>query len=101
MKARSHPPNGASASTNQSRLQDGTHFHRIVDGLPGCIWVADATGQTVYANKMALTTLGRPLQDLLGQGWFNSLDSSCLVEAQFPVGSFHTHEAALECNLEI
>jgi PAS domain S-box-containing protein len=31
---------------------------------------------------MALATLGQPLQDLLGQGWFNSLDSSCVVEAR-------------------
>jgi PAS domain S-box-containing protein len=82
MKTRSHPPGRASAPTNQRRPQDGTHFHRIVHGVPGCIWVADATGQIVYANKMALATLGRPLQDLLGQGWFNTLDSSCLVEAQ-------------------
>jgi PAS domain S-box-containing protein len=81
MKTRSHPPNIASALTNQSRPPDDTHFHRIVEGVPGCIWVADATGQIVYANKMALATLGRPLQDLFGQGWFNSLDSSCLADA--------------------
>jgi hypothetical protein len=46
-----------------------------VDSVPGCILVADAEGQIVYANKFALATLGRSLEDLLGTGWLKSLDA--------------------------
>jgi PAS domain-containing protein len=49
-------------------------YLRIVDSVPGCILVADAEGQIVYANTVAVATLGRQLEDLLGNGWLMSLD---------------------------
>jgi PAS domain S-box-containing protein len=56
-------------------------YRRIVDSVPGCILVADAEGQIVYANTVAVATLGRQLEDLLGNGWLMSLDPSFLGEA--------------------
>ena len=57
-------------------------YCRIVDSVPGCILVADAEGQIVYANKIALAASGRPLADLLGTGWLKGLDSSLINEAE-------------------
>ncbi len=54
---------------------------RIVDSVPGCVLVADAEGQIVYANRVAIATLGRQLEELLGNGWLMSLDPSTRDEA--------------------
>jgi PAS domain S-box-containing protein len=58
-----------------------TDYRRIVDSVPGCVLVTDAKGQIVYANRVAVATLGRQLEDLLGNGWLKSLDPSFLDEA--------------------
>jgi PAS domain S-box-containing protein len=57
-------------------------YCRIMDNVPGCILVADAEGQIVYANKVALACSGRPLEDLLGAGWLKGLDCSLINEAE-------------------
>ncbi len=46
---------------SQTGSERRTDYGRIVDGVPGCILVADAEGQIVYANRVAVATLGRPL----------------------------------------
>jgi PAS domain S-box-containing protein len=72
------------APTGNNPFLDGaqTDYCCIVDSVPGCILVADAEGQIVYANKTALATLGRSLEDLLGAGWLKSLDRSLINEAE-------------------
>jgi PAS domain S-box-containing protein len=72
------------APTGGNRSVDGTQtdYRRIVDSVPGCILVADAEGQIVYANKVAVATLGRSLEDLLGAGWQKSLDCSLINDAK-------------------
>jgi PAS domain S-box-containing protein len=72
------------APTGGNRSVDGprTDYRRIVDSVPGCILVADAEGQIVYANKVAVATLGRSLKDLLGAGWLKSLDRSLINDAE-------------------
>ena len=72
------------APTGGNRSVDGTQtdYRRIVDSVPGCILVADAEGQIVYANKVAVATLGRSLEDLLGAGWQKSLDLSLINDAK-------------------
>ena len=57
-------------------------YWRIVDGVPGCILVADSEGHLIYANSFAVATLGRPLEDLLGDGWLKSLDRSLINDAE-------------------
>ena len=76
--------NSAAAPPHGKRSADGmrTDYCRIVDGVPGCILVADAEGQIVYANKFALATLGQSLGDLLGAGWLKSLDCKAINNAE-------------------
>ena len=77
-------PKSDAAPTGGNRSVDGTRtdYRRIVDSVPGCILVADAEGQIVYANKVAVATLGRSLEDLLGAGWLKSLDCSLINDAK-------------------
>ena len=77
-------PKSDATPTGGNRSVDGTRtdYRRIVDSVPGCILVADAEGQIVYANKIAVATLGRSLEDLLGTGWLKSLDCSLIKDAE-------------------
>lgn len=74
--------NAALTDGNRSEVKEQTDYLGIVDGVPGFILVADAEGQIVYANKFAVATLGRPLEDLLGAGWLQSLDCRIINDAQ-------------------
>lgn len=53
-----------------------------IDNVPGCVLIADTEGQIIYANKVALTSLGRPLEDVLGDGWLKYLDPHIADEAK-------------------
>ena len=64
------------------RIEQGAVFRRIVDGVPGCILVADANGRIIYANRFAVAKLGRPLDELLGSGWLQSLHPTHFRKAQ-------------------
>ncbi len=77
-------PKSDAAPPDRKRSVNGTRtdYCRIVDSVPGCILVADAEGQIVYANKFAVATLGRSLEDLLGAGWLKSLDCSLITDAE-------------------
>ena len=77
-------PKSDAAPTCGNRSVDGTRtdYRRIVDSVPGFILVADAEGRIVYANKVAVVTLGRSLEDLLGAGWLKSLDCSLINDAE-------------------
>jgi hypothetical protein len=72
------------AQTGGNGSVEGTQadYRRIVDYVPGCVLVADAKGQIVYANKVAVATLGRTLDDLSGAAWLKNLDSSLITEAE-------------------
>ena len=74
--------NAAPTDGNRSDVGEQTDYRGIVDVVPGFILVADAEGQIVYANKFAVATLGRPLEDLLGAGWLQSLDCRFINDAQ-------------------
>lgn len=74
------PPEDSTCAGVDGPRQE-TDYRRIVDSVPGCVLVADAHGQIVYANRVAVATVGRPLEDLLGNGWLMSLDPSFLGEA--------------------
>ena len=76
-KAEAVPPH---SNRSIDRLQ--ADYRCIVDSVPGCILVADAEGQIVYANTYAVATLGRPLEDLVGAGWLKSLDHSSTKDVE-------------------
>ena len=54
----------------------------MVDGVPGCILVADAEGQIVYANRIAVAKFGRSMHDLLGDGWLKGIEGCFMKQAQ-------------------
>jgi PAS domain S-box-containing protein len=70
--------NGSRPDGDRQRLD----FRRVADTVPGCILVADADGQVLYANKGFVATLGRPLEELFGEGWLESVEPAFLEEAR-------------------
>jgi len=44
-------------------------FRKIADGVPGCICIMAPDGTMVYANKVASTALGKPIEEILGHQW--------------------------------
>jgi PAS domain S-box-containing protein len=62
--------------------RQGLDFRRVADSVPGCILVADADGKAIYANKGFVAALGRPLEELLGEGWLESVEPTFLEEAR-------------------
>lgn len=70
--------NGPRSDAGRQRLD----FCRVADCVPGCILVADVSGMAIYANKRLVAALGRPLEDLLGEGWLESVESELFEEAR-------------------
>jgi PAS domain S-box-containing protein len=62
--------------------KQGLDFRRVADSVPGFILVADADGKAIYANKRFVAALGRPLEDLFGEGWLESVEPGFLEEAR-------------------
>ena len=60
----------------------GVDFRRVADNIPGCIMVADVRGKAIYANKKFVTALGRPLEEIIGEGWLQSVEPRFIEEAQ-------------------
>jgi PAS domain S-box-containing protein len=57
-------------------------FRRVADTVPACILVADADGKVLYANKRFVAALGRPLEELVGEGWLESIEPTFREEAK-------------------
>ena len=71
--------------SNGSRSDGDKHgldFRQVADRVPGCILVADPDGKVLYANKGFVAALGRPLEELLGEGWLESVEPALLGEAR-------------------
>ena len=62
--------------------RQGLDFRRVADTVPGSILVADADGKVLYANKGFVAALGRPLLELLGEGWLESVEPAFLEKAR-------------------
>lgn len=71
-----------STGTDFDQIKQELDFRRLADCVPGCILVADAKGQIIYANKRVVAALGRSMEDLLGEGWLASLDPAFLDESR-------------------
>jgi PAS domain S-box-containing protein len=48
-------------------------FRRIADGVPACICIMSPDGAMVYANKVASTALGKPVDNILGNQWMQHI----------------------------
>ncbi len=76
-------PSGVISTGNDpSKVKQGLDFRRIADSVPGCILVADGKGKIVYANHGLVHALGRSMEDLLGDGWLESLEPASLPTAR-------------------
>jgi PAS domain-containing protein len=72
----------ASNGSRPDSHRQGLDFRRVADTVPGCILVADTDGKVLYANKGFVAALGRPLEELLGEGWLESVEPAFLGEAR-------------------
>jgi PAS domain S-box-containing protein len=71
--------------SNRSRSDDdrqGVDFRRVADTVPASILVADADGKVLYANRRFVAALGRPLEELVGGGWLESIEPTFREEAK-------------------
>jgi PAS domain S-box-containing protein len=71
--------------SNGSRSDDdrqGVDFRRVADTVPASILVADANGKVLYANKRFVAPLGRSLEELVGEGWLESIEPTFREEAK-------------------
>jgi PAS domain S-box-containing protein len=71
-------PSDTSTGTHLGQVKQELDFRCLADCVPGCILVADAKGQIVYANKHVVAALGCSMKDLLWEGWLASLDPAFL-----------------------
>jgi PAS domain S-box-containing protein len=44
-------------------------FRTLADSAPALIWMCDERGALVFANRWHEETFGRPVADLMGEGW--------------------------------
>ena len=56
--------------TSESLLRtDEETYRRIVDSVPACVCVGGPTGELLYVNKVGVAALGRPMEEIIGEGW--------------------------------
>jgi PAS domain S-box-containing protein len=57
-------------------------YRRIVDSVPACVCVGGPTGELLYVNKVGVAKLGRPLEELVGNGWMACIHPDDLEAAR-------------------
>jgi PAS domain S-box-containing protein len=57
-------------------------FRRVADTVPASILVADADGKVLYANKRFVAALGRPPEELVEEGWLESIEPTFREETK-------------------
>ncbi|RXZ38499.1 PAS domain-containing sensor histidine kinase [Oxalobacteraceae bacterium CAVE-383] len=69
-------------STLRKREEEYRH---MVDFVPASICVADAKGDIIYANKVAVAAAGKPVERIIGKGWLENLhpDSRAAVQREW------------------
>ena len=54
----------------QEELRESeARFRTLADSAPALIWMCDAQGALVFANRWHEETFGRPATELMGEGW--------------------------------
>jgi PAS domain S-box-containing protein len=48
-------------------------YRRILDSVPACVCVGGPNGKLLYVNKVGVAALGRPLEEIVGDGWMDSI----------------------------
>ncbi|HMI20397.1 MAG TPA: PAS domain S-box protein [Sphingomonas sp.] len=56
----------------QEELRESeARFRTLADSAPALIWMCDEQGALVFANRWHEETFGRPVTELMGEGWQN------------------------------
>jgi PAS domain S-box-containing protein len=56
----------------QEELRESeARFRTLADSAPALIWMCDEQGALVFANRWHEETFGRPVSELMGEGWQN------------------------------
>lgn len=63
----------ARAAERRLALSEARH-RAVADGQPAAAWLSRADGKLVFINQAMVDALGRAREDLLGDGWMDSLD---------------------------
>jgi PAS domain S-box-containing protein len=59
----------AAAALSESEAR----FRHMADSAPALIWMTDAAGEMIFANRHYPTMFGRPLCAFMGQGWLDDI----------------------------
>jgi PAS domain S-box-containing protein len=60
----------ASSKPAQSSLRtEEETYRRIVDNVPACVCVGSPTGELLYVNKTGVASLGKPMEEIVANGW--------------------------------
>ncbi|MBV8682480.1 MAG: PAS domain S-box protein [Caulobacteraceae bacterium] len=51
-----------------------SHHREVAKDLPAAAWLSRADGQLIFLNESMVEALGRPREELLGEGWLDSID---------------------------
>ena len=51
-----------------------SHHREVANDLPAPAWLTRADGQLIFINESMAQALGRPREELLGEGWMDSID---------------------------
>jgi PAS domain S-box-containing protein len=54
----------------------------ILDRIPACVCVADAKGQLLYVSPFGVATLGKPLEEIIGDQWLDFIHPDNADEAK-------------------
>jgi len=68
--------------TEEELRESEERFRALADSAPVLIWMADATGKTIYFNRQWLRYTGRSLEQELGYGWAEGLHTEDLRPCQ-------------------
>jgi len=60
-----------------------SRFRNLADSAPTLIWMSDADGRVIYANKRYCEVFGQPAESFIGAGWLGPIleDDRAAVEA--------------------
>jgi PAS domain S-box-containing protein len=62
-------PRDQSSQYVPSESNADASYRTIVDRVPACVCVADPQGRLVYVNRVGISALGKPSEEIMGDKW--------------------------------
>src|ERR1700738_2919392 len=60
-------------SAEETPTNSEQELHLLVEAIPAAVWRAGPEGNIEYVNKRVLEYLGKPLGEIIGWGWMESV----------------------------